>query len=370
VAELLVHEGSQVKAGDVLVRLDETQMRASRDMVAKAMDELDARRAREEAERDGAPEVTFPPALQARASDPVVAHVLDGERRLFASRAASRAGQKAQFQERIGQLKQEIAGLTQQTAAKEREINLIRKELTGVRELFDKNLVPFSRVTALERDGARLEGERGNLIASTASARGKIAETELQILQVDGDMRTEVGKDLSDVRAKWSELFEKKIAAEDQLKRVDLRAPQDGFVHELSVHTVGGLVTPNQPAMLIVPSADRLTVEVRVQPQDIDNVHVGQRAMMRFSAFNQRTTPEIYGTVTRLAADVSTDQRTGASYYTARISLEDDEVARLGGVHLVPGMPVETFLQLGDRSVASYLTKPLYDQVARAWREH
>ncbi|WP_336492520.1 HlyD family type I secretion periplasmic adaptor subunit [Methylobacterium nigriterrae] len=370
VGELRVREGARVTAGQVLIRLDETQVRANLDIVLKALDELSARRARDEAERDGAGAVGFPAELAARAgTEPTVRHLVEGETRLFAARVAGREGQKAQLRERVTQLRQEIAGLTEQAGAKEREIGLIGSELKGVRELFAKNLVPFSRVTALERDGARLEGERGQLMASTASARGKITETELQILQIDGDMRTEVGKDLAEIRGKWSELVEKRVAAEDQLKRIDLRAPQDGVVHQLSVHTIGGLVTPSEPAMLIVPSADQLAVEVKIQPQDIDSVRLDQRAVLRFAAFNQRTTPEIDGQVSRVSADVSQDPKSGMSYYTARIQVSEAERARLGGVKLVPGMPVEAFLQLGERSVLSYLTKPLTDQIAKAWRE-
>ena len=370
VGELRVREGSRVRAGDVLIRLDETQTRANLDIVLKAMDELSARRARDEAERDGLKTITFPPDLVARIdTDPTVARLIDGESRLFAARVAGREGQKAQLRERVDQLRQEIAGLVKQAAAKDREINLIGHELTGVRDLYAKNLVPLSRVTALERDAARLEGERGQLVASTASARGKIAETELQIIQIDGEMRTEVGKDLAEIRGKWSEMREKRVAAEDQLKRVELRAPQDGFVHQMSVHTVGGLVVPSEPAMLIVPASDQLLVEVRVQPQDIDNVRVGQKAVLRFAAFNTRTTPEIDGEVVRVSADVSQDPKTGQSYYTARIRIREDQKERLKGLRLVPGMPVESFTQIGERSVLSYLTKPLTDQIAKAWRE-
>jgi HlyD family secretion protein len=370
VGELRVREGARVKAGDVLIRLDDTQTRANLDIILKALDELSARRARDEAERDGASAITFPPDLVARKDrDPVVAHLIEGESRLFAARVSGREGQKSQLRERVLQLGEEIKGLTEQAGAKNREIALIGTELKGVRELFAKNLVPLSRVTALERDAARLEGERGQLIASTASAKGKITETELKILQIDDDMRTEVSKELGDIRGRWSEYGEKRVAAEDQLKRVDLRAPQDGTVHQLTVHTIGGLVTPAEPAMLIVPEADQLAVEIRIQPQDIDNVRLDQAAVLRFPAFNQQTTPEIKGVITRVSADVTTDAKTGTSYYVARIRIREDELARLGSVRLVPGMPVETFMQLGDRSVISYLTKPLTDQIAKAWRE-
>jgi HlyD family secretion protein len=191
----------------------------------------------------------------------------------------------------------------------------------------------------------------------------------LQILQVDEDLRTEVGKDMADVRAKIAELVERKVAAEDQLNRIEIRAPQDGIVHQLSIHTVGGVITAGEPIMMIVPEADTLEVETRVNPQDIDQVRSGQKAVLRFPAFNQRTTPEVDGTVSYVAADLTTDQKSGATFYTARVAIPADVVSRLSGAKLVPGMPVESFLQTSDRTVISYLTKPLMDQVSRAFRE-
>lgn len=370
VGALLVREGARVKAGDILVRLDATQTQANLDIVRKALDELSARRARAEAERDGVSTLAFPADLLGRRDkEPDVDRLVEGETRFFAARAEAREGQRAQLRERVKQLGQEIGGLTEQTGAKAREIDLIQGELRGVRELYGKNLVPLSRVTALERDATRLEGERGQLIASTASARGRIAETELQIVQIDSTMRTEVGKDLAEIRGRWSELVEKRVAAEDQLKRIDLRAPQDGTVHQMSVHTVGGLVVPTEPAMLIVPHADALVVEAKIQPQDIDSVRTGQKAVLRFPAFNTRTTPEIDGVVARVSADVATDLKTGLSYYVARVALAPEELARLGDLRLVPGMPVEAHLQIGERTVLSYLTRPLTDQIAKAWKE-
>lgn len=371
VGQLNVKEGDRVRAGDVLLRLDETVTRANLAIVTKNLDELSARQARDEAERDGDDQVNFPRELADRApSDPDVAHLVSGETKLFETRRASRDGQRAQLRERVAQLRQQIEGVTQQIAAKASEIELIQPELEGVKELWRKNLVQINRVTSLQRDGARLEGERGQLLSSAAEAKGKIAETELQILQIDQDMRTEVAKDLAEIRGKRSEYVERRISAEDQLKRIDIRSPQDGIVHQMSVHTVGGVITANgEPIMLIVPEDDVLRVEAKVQPQDIDQLHVGQTALLRFSNFNQRTTPEVDGLVSVVSADTTQDQKSGASFYTVYIRLPPEQLARLGSVHLVPGMPVEAFVQTSARTVMSYLLRPMQEQVMRAFRE-
>src|SRR5262245_8992265 len=233
VGELRGGHGDRVKAGDIVVRLDDTPTRANLAIVIKALDDLTARQAREEAERDEAEALDFPIDLLARMDNPDVAKAVNGERRQFEIRRQARAGQKGQLRERITQSKEEIAGYTAQIGSKEKQIDWIKKELVGVNDLWKKGLVPYTRVTALERDRERLEGERGQLVAAVAQARGKITETELQSLQVDQDMRTEVGKDLADIRGKIAELVEKKVAAEDQLKRVDIRSPQNGMVHQL-----------------------------------------------------------------------------------------------------------------------------------------
>jgi HlyD family secretion protein len=230
-------------------------------------------------------------------------------------------------------------------------------------------LVQVSKLTELQREEARLEGDSAQLVAQAAQAGGKIAETELQIIQIDRDLSSEVAKETREIDAKIGEFVERKVTAEDQLKRMEIRAPQDGTVFQSSVHTVGGVITPGEPIMLIVPDADKLAVEARVNPQDIDQLQIGQSAMLRLSAFNLRTTPEIMGLVTRISADTSTDQRTAQSYYTIRISLPPKEVAKLGDIKIIPGMPVETFVQTGERTMLSYLVKPLNDQLMRTFRE-
>lgn len=369
VGELRARDGDVVKAGDVLVRFDDTVTKASLAIVTKGLNGLWARAARLEAEREGLPAIVFPPQLLAQMADPDVKSVMDSETRLFEVRLAGRTGQKAQLRERIAQLKQELSGLAAQETAKGKEIDLIQRELKGVRELFEKNLVQISRVTQLERDAARLDGDRGQFIAAAAQARGKVAETELQIIQVDKDLNTEVSKELREINDKIGEFVERKVTAEDQLRRVDIRAPQDGMVLQSTVHTVGGVVTAGDAMMLIVPQADNLSVEAKVNPQDIDQLQIGQKTLLRLSALNQRTTPELNGVVSRISPDTTTDQRTGIPTYTIRIFLPPAEIARLGEVKLIPGMPVESFVQTGERTLLAYLVKPLRDQLMRAFRE-
>jgi HlyD family secretion protein len=369
VGELRVRDGDRVRAGDIVVRLDETVTRANLAIVTKGLDELTARKARLESERDGSDTIIFPAQLLAGAGDPDRAAAMDSERKLFNLRRTARNGQKAQLRERIAQFQEEITGLIAQQDSKAKETALLERELAGVRELWKQNLVQLTRLTALEREAARLDGERGQLIAAAAEAKGKIAETTLQILQIDQDIASDVAKELREVDGKIGEFIERKVTAEDQLKRTDIRAPQDGTVFQLAVHTVGGVITAGDPIMLIVPDADNLSVEVKVNPQDIDQLQLNQKAILRFTAFNVRTTPEIEGTVTRVSADTSTDQRTGQSYYTVRIAMAADQVERLGDVKLLPGMPVEAFVQTGDRTMFSYLMKPLHDQFVRAFRE-
>jgi len=369
VGEVLARDGDVVKTGDVLVRLDDTVTRANLAIVTKNLDGLLARAARLQAEQQGLDEIVFPKSLLDRADDPDVKNVMASEMKLFNVRTNGRTGQKAQLRERVTQLNQEIAGLAAQQTAKDQEISLIEKELVGVRSLYEQRLVQLSRLTVLERDAARLAGERAQYMASMAQAKGKITETELQIIQIDKDLVSDVSKDLRETNDKIGEFVERKVTAEDQLKRTDIRAPQNGMVLQSTVHTVGGVITAGDAIMMIVPQADALSVEAKVNPQDIDKLAIGQKTLLRLSAFNQRTTPELSGLVTRVSPDVTTDQRTGQSYYTIRISLPPGEVARLGEAKLIPGMPVEAFIQTGERTMLSYLIKPLSDQLMRTFRE-
>src|SRR5262245_8231489 len=225
------------------------------------------------------------------------------------------------------------------------------------------------RLTSLQRDMARLEGERGQITSAIAEAKSKISETEIQLLRLDQDFRAEAVKDLREAQDKEAELVERTVAANDLLQRIDIRAPTAGLVHELGVHTIGGVIAPGEMIMEIVPDADELVIEARLPPQDIDQVHPGQTTHVRFSAFNQRTTPQLAGLVSYVSADLSHDKQTNATYYTVKVTLPAKERRRAGGLQLISGMPAEVFLQTGSRTMLSYLFKPIADQLARMFNE-
>lgn len=369
VAELLVREGQTVIAGETIVRLDTTVTRANLAAATKSLDYLYARQARLEAERDGLAAVDVPLVLLERLSDEKAQSVMISERRLFDDRRASRDGQKARLKEQVQQLREQIGGLDVQSQAKGEELGFIETELEGLRRLFEIGGITMSQVNTLERNAARLRGERGQLIASIASARGRISEIELQLLQVDQTMRAEVAAEIRDVENEQAKLVEQEVTALDQLKRIEIKAPIDGVVHQLAVHTIGGVITSAETLMQIVPQASALTVEARVAPQDIDQLSVGQPATLRLTAFNRSTTPELNGSVMRISADLETDQQTGVSFYRTALSIPDEELSRLSGIVLVPGMPVETFIRTGERTVVSYFAKPIRDHLQRTFRQ-
>lgn len=378
VKEILVRDGSDVEEGQILVRLDDTVTRSSLGVLRTQFVENVARRARLLAERDLADNIIFPDSLIARKNESSVATAINGEEKLFTSRKESRAGQRAQLRERISQSKEEIRGLTAQLAAKENEIELISKELVGVAELYSKNLVTISRYMTLERDQTRVQGERGQFISDIARAKAKISETELQIIQIDQDFRTDLLKDLRETDGKIAELIDKMVAAEDQLKRTDIRAPRSGVVHGLTVHTVGGVIANGETIMSVVPHDDDLIVEAKVMPSQVDQLELGAAARVRINAGNQRSMPELNGSLVHVSADTTRDnpqgqpgqgQSQGQAYYVARVALPKHEIERLGSFHLLPGMPSEVFITTGSRTPMQYLLKPLHEQIARTFRE-
>jgi HlyD family secretion protein len=370
VGELKVKEGDRVSQGDLLVRLDETVTRANLQVVAKQLDEYLGRQARLEAERDGAAEVPTPVEFSNRLNDPAVQKIMSSERTLFTARRASREAQKDQLKKRITQSRDEITGLKAQQHAKSREAELIVDELKGVRDLYQKNLVPITRLNALERDAASIEGQRGQLIAAVAQAESRIAETEFQIIQIDEQMLAEAVQELREIQGKVAEYTERRVAAEDQLKRIDIRAPSDGYVHQLNVHTIGGVISPAEPVMNIVPMNDKLELEAKVLPNEIDQVKLGQKATVKVHAANARMIPDLHGSVSRISADVSKDQQTGMTFYTIRVELPQNELKKLENLHLIAGMQAEVFVEVNQRTPFEYFFKPMQEQIARAFREH
>jgi HlyD family secretion protein len=367
VGEIHVRNGQRVNGGDLLVRLNETIPRTTLAQIESQLTNAIARRARLEAERDGRAELRFPEGFAQSGAE--AQQAIAGEQRLLSEDRESRSKQADQLRERIGQLDQEIEGLEAQRQAGGKQASLIKRELAAVEGLFQKNLVPMTRLIALQREAARIDGDVGALGASIAKARGQIAELNLQLLALDQKARADAVKDLRDVEGQIAQLTERRVAALDVLARVEVRAPQSGYIHELAVHTVDGVINPGETIMAIVPDTDKLSVEVRVNPQDIDQIHLGQTATLRLSAFNQRTTPELDAKLERIAADVSRDPQTGVYFYVARVAIEENELAKLGKLALVPGMPVEAFIKTGDRTALSYFSKPLKDSFARAFRE-
>ncbi len=369
VAQIPVHNGMRVNAGDLLLRLDATQAQASLQVVSKQLDEVRAKIARLAAERDGLPRPAIPPEMSSRLDDPNIKTLLASEASLFRARVTARESQRELLKSKVSQLGEEIVGLEAQVASKAKQLDLITGELTGVQELFDKRLVPLARLTALQRESARIEGERGQLISTIAETKTKVDEAKLQTVRLDQDVRTEVVKDLGEAQGKEAELSERSVAARDVLERIEMRAPTSGVIHQLNAHTIGGVIRAGDAVMEVVPDSDDLQIEARLQPNDIDQVRKGQQAFVRFSAFNQRVTPQLIGQVSYVSPDTTRDQQTSMSYFTVRIMLPEEERRRLAGLQLSSGMPAEVFMQTGSRTMLSYLFKPILDQFQRAFVE-
>jgi len=369
IAEIPAHDGMRVKQGDLLVRLDETQLRSNLQVLSDQLDETRVRIARLTAERDGSDAPKMPGNSAAQASSQDLTSLFASETSLFKARLGTRENQRQLLRSNIAQLEEQIDGIDAQIKSKSAQLELISSELKGVQELYDKQLVPLTRLTTLQRQAAQLDGERSQLKSTIAETRSKISQAELEIVKIDQDLRSEAMKDLRDAQDRESELTQKIVAARDSLNRVEIRAPTEGVVHQLTVHTIGGVIAAGEVIMEVVPDSDDLQVEAKLPPVNIDKVHVGQDVLVRFSAFNQRTTPQIKGLVSYVSADLTEDQQSKSSHYTIRVSLAASELSRLKNLKLVSGMPAELFLQTGSRTMMSYLLKPITDQLKRTFSE-
>ncbi len=370
VSELMAREGAHVLAGDLLLRLDSASVKANLAIIDSNLAQLYVRRARLQAERIGATEFSTDDIAEDGVDVTANKNLIDGEVQLFDARRSSLVGMRKQLEERKAQLAEEIQGETLQLGSIDQATQLVDQEYDAARKLYDQKIVTMQRVNSLKRQRVELDGNRGERLSSRAQAEGKIAEINLQILQLDEDRRTENSKDLTDIEAKISEMQERRVAALDQLNRLELRAPMSGRIYQLTVHTVGGVINPGEVLMLLAPDQRDLTIEAKIATRDIDQLTPGQKVDIRFSAFDQRTTPEVKGDVVSISPDVVTEQRSGAEYYPVRVKPEPASLEKLApNMTLYPGMPAEVFIKVADRSVISYMTKPLMDQISHTFRE-
>jgi HlyD family secretion protein len=367
VAAILVRDGDRVAKGEVVARLDDTQLKASHAMLLAGWAEAVARRDRLIAERDRLPAILLTEPEKHAAA--LLAEARAGQQRLFAARADARNGQVAQLAKRIALHRQQIAARRSQQVFLSNQTAFLHEELSGLRILKEKGLARNTQLLGLERQREQLAGGLDKLRSEIEEIGKTIEETRLRILQIDRDHQQAVLAELRETSQEISELAQQLAAIRDQLGRVEIRAPVGGIIHQLGIFTEGGVVAPGEALMQVVPVTENLIIEVKVEPQHIDQLRIGQPVVLRFSAFNQRTTPELNGTVATISADLVSVAETGLSYFLVRIALAKEEARRLAGRRLHPGMPVEAFIRTEDRTALSYLLKPLTDQIMRAFRE-
>ena len=371
VGEILVRDGVRVQAGDPLIRLDPTEIDASREIVEVQLNETRARVERLKAERDGLDAIVFPDdLLAAAATEPRVARAVDGQRKLFEARRDALRGNTAQLRERVRQANDQIGGSSALVRANNEQIRKLEQERVAKQEIVDKGFLAKPAVLAIEREQLRLRGDVESRQAEIDRLRAQISETRTQIAQLERDRQAEVLTELRQAEAEASGFREQLTAATAQAGRVTITAPVSGTVHNLAITTTGGVIQPGLELMQIIPSDSELVVLTQVAPQDVDQVYIGQEARVRLSAFNARTTPELYASVARIAPDRLIDEATGFPYYEVEVDIPPDQLARLSETQvLLPGMPAESFMQTESRSVLNYLMKPALDAMQRAGRE-
>lgn len=371
VAAIEVAEGDSVKVGDVLLRLDPTDLRSELSIIENQLAELMARRARLEAERDKNPALKFDPLLhELAATNDDAANLMAGQVALFSARNETVAAEIDQLSKRRDQTLNQIEGIEAQRIALARQLELIEQELADQQSLLDRGLAQASRVLGLQREQARLSGTMGDLAAQKAEAEGRVIEIDINILKLGTDRREEAITTLRDLQLNELELREQRRALLEQMNRLDITAPVSGIVYNLKVFALRSVIRPADPVMFIIPQDRPLVINARVDTIHVDKLFVGQEVTLRFSALDQRTTPELFGTVMQISADAFEDEATGANFYRAEVILSEGEQQRLPeGVTLIPGMPVETFIRTADRTPIAYLVKPFTDYLAKAFRE-
>lgn len=369
IAQVLVANGDHVVRGQPLIRLDDRVTGSDAQLSGLSVDQLLAQRARLEAERMGASAITFPADLAGR-TDPGAQQAMADERRLFAVRNAEFAGQMGQMRARIAQQQQEAVSYRAQITALQAQQKLIAPERQGVHDLWDKQLVTIDRMNQLERTAVDMDGSIASLRARIAQTGAESTETRQQMIQLGETRRSTAGAQLTQVNAALNDQQVRSISARDQHDRSVLRAPYSGTVDKLVFSAKGDVIRPAETIMEIVPDKDRMVVEATVSPADIDRVHEGQRARLRFASINAASSPELIGQVTTVAPQRTSDAENLRSWYEVRVVIDPAALRRSGGLRLRPGMPTEVYIETGSRSMLSYVTKPLADQFARAFRDH
>lgn len=370
VETIAVKDGSDVKAGDLLLALDGTLLRTEHTIVEGQYFEVLARRGRLEAERGDGDSVTFPEELiEAAEKDQALADLVEGQASLFRTRLDTLRQSLDQLSKQSEQITSEIAGIDAQIDALATQRDLIGKELTDQQSLLDRGLAQASRVLGLQREAARMDGELGSLQANRASALIRQTELQIQRLQLASERREQAETELRDLGYRELELAERRRSLVEQISRLEIRAPVSGLVYNMQVTTPRSVIRPADPLLYLIPQDRPLVIGARVQTINIDEVMVGQPVVLRFAAFSSRTTPEIDGRLDRVSADALLDESTRTPYYRAEVSIPPEEIEKLGDLALVPGMPVEVYIQTGDRTPMAYLLKPLADYFNRAFRE-
>ncbi|NIJ09051.1 HlyD family secretion protein [Sphingomonas vulcanisoli] len=368
IAAINVRDGDHVSAGQVLMRFDTNITSVAAEATGNSLDQMLATQSRLVAERDGAAAVDFPVRLLANAT-PSTRQAIAEERNLFFLRRNARASQRAELGHKIAEAEHQIRAYQAQIDASDAQGILIAPEQKGLEDLYQKKFVTLSRVNELKRTAVALKANSASLRAQIAQTRAQISDYRQQMIQLDQDARAQAGNELMTVNQQVSEQTVRKVNAADAFDRSSIRAPQAGIVDKLAFNTVGATVAPNQPIMELVPSNDRMTVESKIAVNDVDKVRTGQTTELHFTAFNTRTTPTLRGIVRTVSADKQSDERTGTTFYTVLIEIPPNEIKKLGNVQLVPGMPVEAYIQTSGRSMLSFLLKPIADQFSRSFRQ-
>ncbi len=369
VAKILVKNGDVVKQGDVLLRLDETAVKASHQVAVARANDLLVQQARLEAERDRLEVMPIPAEITTIKDDPGLERLVATQRTLFAARRANHVGELSVLTQRRAQIVDEVKAAERLLAARSKEVAINNRELAAVGPLYEKGYASQQRFLPIQREAARLEGDIGRLTAEVSKAKAALAEADLKLTQAEKAFTQNVVDELRKVQAQLAEVLEQRTALEDKLRRAIVRAPRGGRVHALAAHTEGGVIAPGGAIMQVVPEGERLIVDAQVQPQDIDKVRKGGHAQIRFPAFNARSTPNLAATVVSVSPAQLTDQQ-GRSYFTAQVALAEGELAKIAAGHaLVPGMPAEVYIETGARSILSYFLRPLTDVLSRTFRE-